>query len=450
MASVALLLVHVFLALSTNVVSGGIRGSSAPVLDASSADVVSGWQCTSSQPKLGTRHLHAGSALHGLHMLADRESVPDKIPYADLSRFPKTFACRQKEGISTSFADVLKTMLDPCFSDHNAQSCHAHNIFRSSGAILVRGLPFSNVSGLAGFLRGINASLMSYAGGIAPSDFGSNGAMQASIEPAELAIEPHWLMSYAASFPHLLFFYCHRRPAANEVGLTPITDGRAVLQTLRELNISQSFEQHGVLHRFYYPSKYDNSFNNSSMFSTFNWETVFRTESKGEVDKLLAGRKSDYPSLRWNWLDGWPGGPQVLEYTFWKEAVVWHPHSPREQVWFNQIASMHRSYFHSHPTFPELLDVPVPYVGDSAEPYERRYPFDTAYGDGSEISEDTIRKLRQAYWNHSVVFQWEEGDLLMLDNMVAAHGRTNNDDLKDSGRELFISLLRVASDGGIV
>merc|ERR1712039_160901 len=97
-----------------------------------------------------------------------------------------------------------------------------------------------------------------------------------------------------------------------------------------------------------------------------------RTESKEEVETFLTARQRDFPSLNWTWVEPVPGGPQALEYTFRKPAVVPHPHSLGEQVWFNQITSMHRSYFHAHATFPDLLDVPVPFIGESGEACQRR------------------------------------------------------------------------------
>jgi alpha-ketoglutarate-dependent taurine dioxygenase len=34
-----------------------------------------------------------------------------------------------------------------------------------------------------------------------------------------------------------------------------------------------------------------------------------------------------------------------------------------------------------------------------------------------------LDEITQVYNDHSVVFPWREGDVLMLDNMLTAHGR---------------------------
>lgn len=400
----------------------------------------SGWRCPENDSDHETQSPDSGVLLRGRRMLTDRESVPLTIPYADLKKFPRLFSCSQNESASDSLVDLLKPLIEssPKANDRNVPN--TFNIFQSSGAILVRGLPFTNSSGLSEFLDHLNVSTMPYTGGTAGRDELAKGVFNTGADHPSVTIEPHWEMSYAPVFPHIVFFFCHRRPAAkfNGEGLTPITDGRAVLQTLRQMGIAQIFEQRGVLYRFYYPSKFD-----ESPFSIFSWEQQFRTVNKEEVESFLAGLKRDYLSLQWSWVQTSPGGPLALEYSFRTEAMVQHPNSPGEQVWFNQITAIHRSYWHAHANFPDLLDVPVPFVGDSGEACHRRYPIDTSYGDGGEIPKEIIRTLRQVYWNHTVVFQWEEGDLLMLDNMVAAHGRMDYDPTIMT-RELFVSLLTVA------
>jgi len=47
----------------------------------------------------------------------------------------------------------------------------------------------------------------------------------------------------------------------------------------------------------------------------------------------------------------------------------------------------------------------------------------TYYGDGSSIEPSVLDELREAYRQEQVTFPWQEGDVLMLDNMSIAHGR---------------------------
>jgi hypothetical protein len=53
------------------------------------------------------------------------------------------------------------------------------------------------------------------------------------------------------------------------------------------------------------------------------------------------------------------------------------------------------------------------------------YPYaNTYYGDGSPIEPKVLDQLRAAYNAETVSFPWQKGDLLMLDNMLVAHGRS--------------------------
>jgi hypothetical protein len=56
--------------------------------------------------------------------------------------------------------------------------------------------------------------------------------------------------------------------------------------------------------------------------------------------------------------------------------------------------------------------------------HEKDLPTNTYYGDGSPIEAAVLDVLRDIYRAEAVSFPWQEGDILMLDNMLAAHGRS--------------------------
>ena len=81
-------------------------------------------------------------------------------------------------------------------------------------------------------------------------------------------------------------------------------------------------------------------------------------------------------------------------------------------LWFNHIAFWHVSSLE-----PELRALFL------KEFEEHELPFNTFYGDGSTIEDSVAEELRQAYQQETVSFPWQPGDVLMLDNMLVAHGR---------------------------
>jgi alpha-ketoglutarate-dependent taurine dioxygenase len=54
---------------------------------------------------------------------------------------------------------------------------------------------------------------------------------------------------------------------------------------------------------------------------------------------------------------------------------------------------------------------------------EAELPRNTYYGDGTPISDETLEEIRRVYREEAIVFPWEEGDVLLADNMLVAHSR---------------------------
>ena len=80
-------------------------------------------------------------------------------------------------------------------------------------------------------------------------------------------------------------------------------------------------------------------------------------------------------------------------------------------LWFNQIHLHHVSYLKSTPEWVHSTDP------------DKVLPFDTTYGDGSSIEDEVLQEIRNAMWETTVGWQMSRGDLLLLDNMIAQHGR---------------------------
>ena len=54
---------------------------------------------------------------------------------------------------------------------------------------------------------------------------------------------------------------------------------------------------------------------------------------------------------------------------------------------------------------------------------EEDLPYNTYYGDGTPIEDSVVAEIREAYRQERLEFPWRAGDILMLDNMLVAHGR---------------------------
>ena len=95
-------------------------------------------------------------------------------------------------------------------------------------------------------------------------------------------------------------------------------------------------------------------------------------------------------------------------------------------VWFN-----HGTFFNPHALEASLRKLALAMGED-------RRPYNTYYGDGVPVEEETISALDDAYERETVSFAWRSGDVLMLDNMRVAHGRTSY----RGRREILVAMKR--------
>jgi hypothetical protein len=54
---------------------------------------------------------------------------------------------------------------------------------------------------------------------------------------------------------------------------------------------------------------------------------------------------------------------------------------------------------------------------------EEDLPSNSYFGDGSRIEDSVIEEIREAYQRSAVIFPWRTNDILILENMLVAHGR---------------------------
>ncbi|OUL22223.1 taurine catabolism dioxygenase TauD [Nostoc sp. RF31YmG] len=206
--------------------------------------------------------------------------------------------------------------------------------------------------------------------------------------PAEQSIFLHNEGTYWLTWPLKIYFGC--LIAAQQGGETPIADCRNIFQRIRP-QIREKFIEKKVL----YVRNYNDGFG-------LTWQTVFQTRDKAVVEEYCSKNNIEFE---------WKSGERLRTRQL-RQAVAQHPKTG-ELVWFN-----HATFFHVSTLEPTLRDALL------AEFKEEDLPNNTYYGDGSPIEPEVLEELRVAYQQETVLFPWQEGDLLMLDNMSVAHGRS--------------------------
>jgi alpha-ketoglutarate-dependent taurine dioxygenase len=204
--------------------------------------------------------------------------------------------------------------------------------------------------------------------------------------PADQSIFLHNENSYQSTFPLRIFFYCALPPERG--GETPIADCRRVLQ-----RIAPEVRDQFMRKQWMYVRNFGHGFG-------LPWQAVFQTSDKAAVEAYCRDR-----GIQVEWKPD-----DLLRTRAVRPAVVTHPETG-EMSWFN-----HAIFFHVSTLEPEIRTTLL------AE-YQDELPTNTYYGDGSPIEPAVLDHIREAYRQETVAFPWQKGDILMLDNILAAHGR---------------------------
>ncbi|WP_051830324.1 MULTISPECIES: TauD/TfdA family dioxygenase [Streptomyces] len=237
-------------------------------------------------------------------------------------------------------------------------------------------------------VQAFSGELVEYQGGAAIRSRVGQNTYTASEYPEELDIRLHSEFCYSNDWPMLLFFQCDIEP--QDRGQTPIADNRKILAAIPE-HIRAQFAERGLLYTRGY------GYNRT-------WQRSYETDSREEVEAVCAreGRTVE-------WI-----GDDRLRTSERRVAVAEHPVTG-EPVWFNYAHGFHISRMDSGirdalSTSPEDTD-------------EQLWPNNVYWGDGSDIDPETITVVNDIVEQHAVQFDWREGDVLVVDNMLAAHGR---------------------------
>ncbi|WP_299411698.1 TauD/TfdA family dioxygenase [Acaryochloris sp. IP29b_bin.148] len=248
------------------------------------------------------------------------------------------------------------------------------------GGILFRGFALSGSQEFGEFMAAVSTTPMSYSYRSTPRTQVEGNVYTSTEYPADRTIPLHNEMAYARQWPLTLAFYC-QQPAL-EQGETPIADSRRVLARIPE-DIRQKFADLGVLYVRNYGGGLD-----------LPWQEVFQTEDRQEVETFC--RQAD---IEFEW---W--GTDQLRTRQVCDAIATHPHT-HDTVWFNQAHLFHASN-----------------LGEAQQHLEH-WPRNAYFGDGSEITKAVLAEIRAAFAQETILFPWQSGDVLLLDNMLTAHGR---------------------------
>jgi alpha-ketoglutarate-dependent taurine dioxygenase len=256
-----------------------------------------------------------------------------------------------------------------------------------SGAVLLRGFDVGGVDGFASAVRALSGEPLAYTERSSPRTSVKGHVYTSTDYPPTEEIFFHNENSYRTSWPMTLFFYCIQPP--RERGATPLSDVRQVLKTI-DPSTREEFNRRGWMLVRNYNAEFG-----------LPWQEVFGTNDRDEVMRYCQANAIDAE---------WKANGRLRTASV-RKAIHRHPET-KDEVWFN-----HAAFFHLSTLSQDAQEGLRELFG------EEDLPLNTYFGDGGPIPRDVMEGIRACYRDAAVRFDYDEGDILIVDNMLTAHGR---------------------------
>lgn len=271
------------------------------------------------------------------------------------------------------------------------------------GGILFRGFPLQTADDFAAFIRHLGTgNFVDYIGGDSPRNKIKDGVYTSTEAPPYIKIPLHNELSFVKHYPRHIYFFCETPSLIG--GETIIADARKVYEHV-DPSVKQRFMDKGIRYVscYFHQSKVMDLLNKIAP-SHKSWIQVFETDSKDEVEKKCLEHEFEYEWTK----NGWVRISQV------RPAVTTHPDTG-ETVWFNQA--------HLYDFSPKLLGA-WRYIGAKLF-YCRKHTrlHEVYYADQSPIPRADLYHVMDVLDAQTIAFPWQKGDALVLDNILAMHGR---------------------------
>ena len=271
----------------------------------------------------------------------------------------------------------------------------------SFGAILWRGFAVNDTEDFIAMMERFPTYAKGYAGGTSNRKAIKGAAMESTRTPPNVYIQLHQEMSYMPDNPRALAFYC--KIPSETGGETVICDMRGLLEEI-PAETRRKFVDYGARYVRNLRSAEVDDWRADPELRHSTWQYWFETDDRKKIATQLEERGTHY---MWN-DDG--------SLTFWnvEPAVTRHP-ATGDLLYFNQINSQIQNKYMVGEERAELFDR---LYGDHTD-----RPYSVRFGNGERVTEEDYLAVRDIFEARKIAFEWQAGDVMLLDNKFTAHGR---------------------------
>lgn len=262
-------------------------------------------------------------------------------------------------------------------------------LLHKRGAILFRGFSLESALEFNRMAARLIHSQFDYTLGDSPRSLVQDNVYSSTDYPAEFEISLHQEMSYSRVRPSYLCFFCQIAPVIR--GATPLANFRDILDVLPA----------GIVERFSESKLRYRRTLHGGLGIGKSWMHTFNTTDRAVVERVLFEIDATF-----HWQND--GSLRVEEIV---DAIIDHPVTG-EKVWFNQAEQWH----------PSALDEETRLAMEDLMPVEN-FPHYVEFADGTPMDIGDLDAIRSAQAKMSRRFDWHRGDLLLVDNVLVAHGR---------------------------
>lgn len=279
-----------------------------------------------------------------------------------------------------------------------AHADRIQDLAATAGVVLLRGLDMATPEAFRAICAAIEPDLRAYTGGDSPRSGVADRVYTSTEYDADLEVLLHNELSYAGWSPRLVFFGCLQPSLSG--GETQIADGRAIYRAMPE-RIREAFEARGIVYlQHLWDADGEPGIGKS-------WQETFEMTDRAAVETCL-----EESGMQWEWTD------YGLRTRAPHAAVVTHPKTG-QACWWNQADQWHRGLASVKTSFGDADDPRF----DPATSGEQSLGNHVVFGDGGEIDAADLETVRAVNRSQEILFPWRAGDVMVIDNVLAMHGR---------------------------